>query len=328
MFSVSKPAAYLAPAWIYDRNDLHAARNLARQDGSRRPACQRPMELIDSHVHLLEPEKFSYAWCAPVPALNHAFRLADYRAAAAGPAGVRIASAVFMEADVPAAQQEAEADYFSRLAGRDRGTLPLGAVIAGAWPESAEFPAQLERYALDARIRGVRRVLHTMPDGLVQTPRFAENLRRLAQYGFTFDVCLRPHLLPAVTDLVARCPETQFVLDHCGVPDIAGGQLDPWRGLIRQLAARPNVTCKFSGLASVCDPAKPLTPQVRPYFEHCLECFSPARLMWGSDWPVCNLGFNLAAWLQTTGDLLGALSPDEQAAIGSGTARRIYRLKA
>ena len=285
------------------------------------------MELIDTHVHLLYPEHFSYAWCAPVPALNRAFRIGDYRAAAAaGPAGVSVRSAVFMEADVPAAQQEAEAEFFGRMAREDRGALPLAAVIAAAWPESEAFSAQLERYVRDSRVRGVRRVLHTMPDALVETPRFAANLRRLAAHRLTFDLCLRPHLLPEVTALVAKCPETVFVLDHCGVPDVAKQELDPWRGNLREFAAQPNVACKFSGLASVCNPAQPMTPQVRPYFEHCLECFGPGRIMWGSDWPVCNLGFDLAAWLQTTAELLGDLSRDEQAAIATGTARRIYRL--
>ena len=95
---------------------------------------------------------------------------------------------------------------------------------------------------------------------------------------------------------------------------------------LRRLAERPNVACKFSGLASCCDAMRPMTPQVRPYFEHCLECFTPARLMWGSDWPVCNLTFDLGAWLRTTAELPGELSPEEQTAMGTGTAQRIYRL--
>ena len=285
------------------------------------------MDLIDSHVHLLHPERFSYQWCAKVPALNQAFRLEDCRhAAAMSPAGVRVKSAVFVEADVPATQQAAEAEFFSDLAGRDRGGLPVAAVIAAAWPESADFPAQLARLGRQARVRGIRRVLHTMPDELSRAPRFAENLRLLPGYGFTFDLCLRPHLLPAASALAAQCPDTQFVLDHCGVPDIAGGKMEPWCDGIRELSAQPNVTCKFSGLASVCDPRRPLTPQVRPYFAHCLECFSTRRMMWGSDWPVCNLTFDLAAWLQTTADLLGELSAADQTLIGTGTAKRVYRL--
>ena len=88
------------------------------------------MELIDSHIHLLYPEKFTYAWCAAEPVLNHAYRLEDYRAAAAGaPAGVTVKSAVFMEADVPAAQQEAEADFFARMTQTERRPLPLAAVM-------------------------------------------------------------------------------------------------------------------------------------------------------------------------------------------------------
>lgn len=285
------------------------------------------MELIDSHIHLLHPEGFSYAWCAGSPVLSRAFRMEDYRAAAAAvPAGMRVRSAVFIEADVPAGQQEAEAEYFGRMARESRGPFRLAAVIAAAWPESEAFSAHLEHYARDSRVRGVRRVLHTMPDGLVETPRFADNLRRLAGHQMTFDLCLRPHLLPAVTRLVAKCPETMFVLDHCGVPDIASGRLDPWREDLRNLAVLPNVVCKFSGLASVCDAARPMTLQVRPYFEHCLECFGPARMMWGSDWPLCNLTFDLAAWVRTTAELLGGLSEPEQAAIAVDTARRIYRL--
>ena len=102
------------------------------------------MELIDSHVHLLYPEKFSYAWCAAQPTLNRAYRLEEYRAAAtAAPAGVTVRSLVYLEADVPVTQQEAEADFFGQLARTDRGRPPVAAVIAAAWPESEAFAVQL-----------------------------------------------------------------------------------------------------------------------------------------------------------------------------------------
>lgn len=285
------------------------------------------MEFIDSHVHLLYPEHFSYEWCASVPALNHACRMDDYRAAAANSAVGRVRSLVYLEADVPAVQQEAETEFFSRMADRDRVAPAVDAVVASAWPESVHFPEQVARLAGNPRVRGVRRVLHTQPNGLSLMPRFAEHLRLLPSHGLTFDLCLRPHLIPVASELAGRCPETQFVLDHCGVPDIGGGGLDPWRESIRCLAERPNVTCKFSGLASLCDPRRPLTLQVRPYFEHCLECFGPGRIMWGSDWPLCNVTFDLAAWLQTSVALLSELSPSEQRAIAHGTAGRIYRLQ-
>ncbi|MDB6128181.1 MAG: hypothetical protein JWM35_2077, partial [Verrucomicrobia bacterium] len=99
-----------------------------------------------------------------------------------------------------------------------------------------------------------------------------------------------------------------------------------WATDLRELATRPNVACKFSGLASLCDPKRAMTPQVRPYFETCLECFGPRRMMWGSDWPLCDLTFDLGSWTKTTAELLNALTFVEQAQIGVGTAKRIYRL--
>ncbi len=284
------------------------------------------MELTDTHVHLLHPEQFTYAWCAGSRVLDRAFRLDDYRTASSSVATVRVRSLVFMEGDVPAAQQEAETAYFSRPEYGEGPAPAVGAVIAGAWPESDDFPERLERYAREPRIRGLRRVLHTQPDDLCTAPGFAANLRRLPAYGFTFDLCLRPHLLRAAAQLADRCPDTVLVLDHAGVPDQAGGDLTTWREGIRLIAARPNVVCKFSGLASLCDPRQPLTAQVRPCFDLMLECFGPARMMWGSDWPLCDLTFGLGPWLETSAALLDPLPLAEREAIAHGTARRIYRL--
>ncbi|MBW7894715.1 MAG: amidohydrolase family protein [Opitutaceae bacterium] len=283
------------------------------------------MDLIDTHVHLLHPEYFTYDWCAGLAGLEGKTHSLDaYRRAVANhPAGLRVEALLFMEADVPVDQQATEAELFGRLANRDRATPALVGVIAGARPELEGFAAQLAECNGLARVRGLRRVLHTQPDEVLASPLLAENLRRLPETGLTFDLCIRPRQLPLVAALVSVCPQTQFVLDHAGAPDVAGGDLAAWRTGITELAARPNVVCKFSGLGSLADPTQPLTPQVRPVFEHCLECFYPERMLWGSDWPVAA---DMSAWLQTTADLLGELRDHEQAAIASGNANRVYRL--
>lgn len=283
-----------------------------------------PLDLIDTHVHLLHHDLFTYAWCADNPALQGNRTLDDYRRALGkGPSPARVQSLLYIEADVLPTEQELEAELFSRLASRDKASPGLLALIAGAQPESAAFAQQLDVLARDVRVRGVRRVLHTQPDEVLASPVLAENLRLLAERELAFDLCVRPHQLPLITALVTACPQTQFVLDHAGAPDVAGGDLDGWRAGMRELAARPNVVCKFSGLGSLADPAKPLTPQVKPVFEHCLDCFYPERILWGSDWPV---SADLAAWLDTTATLLGELSDHEQAAIAANNANRIYRL--
>lgn len=283
------------------------------------------MDLIDTHVHLLHPERFTYAWCAGKPALQRRFSIEDYREAVGRVRShVKVSALMFMEADVPAAEQMDQTEWSAQLANRDRGEPPLYAIVAGAAPELPGFAAQLDRIASEARVRGLRRVLHTQPDAVLESPVLVESLRLLAARELTFDLCVRPRQLALVTALVTQCPQTQFVLDHAAAPDIAGGgDFEAWREGIKQLAARPNVACKFSGLGSLADPKQPLAPQVRPYFAHCMECFYPERMLWGTDWPVSP---NLQAWFEATAELLGELSPHEQAAIGTGNAGRIYRL--
>jgi|UniRef100_UPI004049689A predicted TIM-barrel fold metal-dependent hydrolase len=283
-----------------------------------------PIDLIDTHVHLLHADLFTYAWCEGNAALAGNHTLDDYRKAlAAAPHDVRVQSIFYMEADVLPEERELEAELFSRLAGRDKASPTIIALVAGAQPESPEFPQQLQTLARDVRVRGVRRVLHTQADEVLTSPLLAENLRLLAERELVFDLCVRPRQMPLISALVEQCPQVQFVLDHAGAPDLAGGELDGWRDGIRALASRPNVACKFSGLGSLADPSKPLTEQVRPIFEHCLECFYPERMLWGSDWPV---SADLASWLRTTAELFAGLQDYEQTAIGVSNANRIYRL--
>ena len=92
-------------------------------------------------------------------------------------------------------------------------------------------------------MKGLRRVLHTQDDALSQQPGFASNLRRLAAYGLSFDLCVKATQLPLARALVAQCPQVQFVLDHCGNPDLQGGRLAAWRADLQALAALPNVVC-------------------------------------------------------------------------------------
>ena len=132
--------------------------------------------------------------------------------------------------------------------------------------------------------------------------------------------------LPVALELARACPEMTLVLDHCGVPDIAGGAMDPWRADMAALAALPHVYCKLSGILAYCAPGTASLEVVRPWVEHVIEVFGPERVLWGSDWPVVNLGGGLPLWLDITDGLLAGLSADERAAIRAGTARRVYKL--
>lgn len=277
------------------------------------------MEFLDTHQHLIYRDHLRYGWTAGIPALAQGdFTLEDYAALTAGQG---ITGTLFMEAGVDDADYQAEARF---IAGKIGGAL-LGQ-IASCRPEvDAGFDAWLaECDALG--VKGFRRILHVMPDDLSRTETFRRNLRKIGARGLPFDLCVLARQHGLALELLRACDDQIFVLDHCGVPDIAGGGFAPWAASLRALAAHPNLYCKLSGITAYCAPGQGEAADLAPWVAHVLECFGPKRMVWGSDWPVANLGAGLPKWLDQSRALLAPLSPDETAAITQQTARRVYGL--
>ena len=278
------------------------------------------MYLVDTHQHLWDLTQYPYTWCAGVPALNRSFRFDDYLAAAAG---LDIAKTVFMECDVDEPHQLAEARAIQSLANEQ----PLIAgIVASGRPERENFQAHLEALARLPHVRGLRRILHTQPDALSQSPLFSENLRLLPEFGLTFDLCVLARQLPIARQLIERCPGVTFVLDHCGVPDVKGRAFEPWRTDLAQLAAFPNVNCKISGIVAYADPATWTVEDLRPWVDHVIAQFGWDRVVWGGDWPVCTLGAPLSRWVQTTRTLTATATEEQRAKLFHLNAERIYRV--
>jgi L-fuconolactonase len=130
------------------------------------------------------------------------------------------------------------------------------------------------------------------------------------------------------TALVDRHPDQVFVVDHVAKPRIRDGIVSPWRERIRELARRPNVFCKLSGMVTEADPRAWTRASLEPYAEAVLEAFGPARVMFGSDWPVCLASCGYSEWLATIRELCGGLSATECEWVLGGTARLAYGLDA
>ncbi|HEX3984238.1 MAG TPA: amidohydrolase [Acidisoma sp.] len=272
--------------------------------------------IIDTHLHLIDQDRLHYPWLRDVPALNRSFSLQEYWSEAE-PLG--IAAALHMEVDVVEEDREAESDFVLGLG------APVVGAIASAQPEDPSFAAQLERIAAKPGIRGIRRILHTLPDELGRRPIFTENLRRLARHDLSFDLCVLARQLPIAAEIARACPEIRFVLDHCGVPAVEARALSSWGEDIRRVAELPNVACKISGVVAYAGNAW-TTEDLRPFVEHCIESFGWDRVVWGSDWPVCTLTADLTRWVQASRDLTSECSESETARLFNGNARRIYRL--
>lgn len=280
------------------------------------------LDIVDTHQHLWDLSRHSYSWTAGIPVLKRSFTMPDYLAASSG---LRVTQSVHVEADVDEKDMEAETRWLLSLV-RD-ATNPLSALVIQARPESAGFDAYLDRFAGETAIKGIRRVLHTQPDDLSRDVTFREGVRSLAQRGLTFDLCVLAKQLPVALELVRACPQTQFILDHCGVPDVKGQALDPWREHVAQIAKEPNViACKISGLVAYADPAKNLATQLRPFVDHAVACFGHERIIFGSDWPVCTLSCSFAKWVEVLDQLTANWSPTDRAKLFALNARRVYRL--
>lgn len=248
--------------------------------------------------------------------------MSDYLAAATG---LGITASVHVEADVDEPFGIAETEWLLTVVAL--ADNPLVALVIRVSPESAEFLKVIERFADSPAIKGVRRVLHTQPDDLFSDAQVIENIRSLGRFDLTFDLCVRANQLSAAHDLVNACPQVQFILDHCGVPDIQAGAIDPWRVDLKRISQLPNVIAvKMSGLVAYTGTTRWTLDELRPYLDHTVHCFGHRRILFGSDWPVCTLTSTLSRWVTSAIEMTQDWSADDRDAFFAGNARRVYRL--
>ena len=273
--------------------------------------------IIDTHQHLIYPSTGPYSWTHGLDALDaKPFPIEEYRRLAQP---MRIIGSIFMETSPD--NWRAEFAHIAQLASQPESGM-VG-IVANCRPEEEGFEQYLESIRTE-KLVGLRRTCHTEHDDLSRQSRFVQNVRHAGSLGLTFDLCFLARQLGIALELARKCPDTQFVLDHCGVPDIAGGIMDRWCAAIRDLAGLPNVACKISGILAYCSPETATVQVVRPWLEHCIEYFGWDRLVWGSDWPVCNIRSSLPVWVEISRQIVESASEDEQAKLFQKNALRLY----
>ncbi len=256
------------------------------------------MTRIDSHQHFWRLARGDYGWLTPEKGpIFRDFGLDDLRPLLA--AG-RIDATVLVQA----APTEAETRFMLDVA-RGSGGLVRG-VVGWADLDARDAPDRLAALARDKLLKGVRPMLHEIADpDWVLRPALAPALRAVVALDLRFDALVRPVHLPQILKLVERHPDLRLIVDHGAKPEIAAGAREPWARDIAALAAIPHVRCKLSGLVTE-DGAGWSVERLRPYVEHLLATFGPARLVWGSDWPVVTLRASYGAWLQAAESLIPA----------------------
>jgi L-fuconolactonase len=279
--------------------------------------------MIDAHTHFWDPSVLRYPWLDEEPALRRAYGIDEYRRdwPETAPPMDRV---VFVECDCNPTQSRAEVAYVERLTSAG---APVAAIVAHAEVNDHQgLPPLLDAYASVPLVRGIRHNIQGHPAGFCAAPAFVDGVREIGRRGFTFDLCVTHDQLAEAVDLVRRCPETRFVLDHCGKPAIRDRSLEPWWRDLARLAAEPNVVgCKLSGLLTEAGPGW-IEPEILPFAEAAVAVFGADRMMYGSDWPVVTLAGNHAGWYDFTRRVTFSWTESARRAFYSDNAARVYRL--
>ncbi len=275
---------------------------------------------IDAHVHIWKGGSGYEVWIRrKIAGIDRDFEIADLKeaSAVAGISGVVL---------VHATEEPVETEFLLELTEREPFVL---AVVGWADVTAADLGPRLERYMRHAKFRGLRVMPAFGADAdWLQHPAVREGLGELARRGLTLDLLVTPAQLPQARRLADNLPDLEIMLNHCGRPLTATGELEPWATALRALAASPNVRCKLSSLAERAG-IEWRVETLQPYVAVVLEAFGPERLAFGSNWPVVNIATSYRGWWTALGAILSrlALTPAQRTAIFERTAAEFYRIE-
>lgn len=274
---------------------------------------------IDAHQHYWNPERLDYGWLKPeMTSLYRAFGPADL-------APLRKTAGIDRTVLVQAAPTVDETRYLLDIA---RGEASVAGVVGWVPLLDHDAPALIAELARDPKFKGVRPMLQDLPDdNWIANPALAPAIDAMIAHDLAFDALIFARHADAFETFAQRFPRLRIVVDHGAKPPIRDGAAgwQPWADAIERFARFPHVHCKLSGLATESAPGW-TEATLRPYVDHLLACFGPARLMWGSDWPVLNLNGDYLLWHAVAHALLPSLSDAESAAVFGGNAAVFYRL--
>jgi L-fuconolactonase len=286
--------------------------------------------IIDTHQHLWDLGKFKLTWVRPP--LDRSFTTKDYLEAGRG---LSIVQAVYMEVAVPPGQRQEEAEYAIELC-KEPQSLTCGAVIAGQ-PGEDDFEPYIRRFKDSPYIKGVRGSFASVEQ--MTDRKVIRNLRLLGDLGLRFDLNVPPAFLAAGARLVERCPDTRFILDHCGNVDPVAffppGRTAPrppqhapeqWKADMNRVAACDNIICKISGVVDNVPGYALTADDLAPVVNYCLDAFGPDRAVFAGDWPVCLLGMPLRNWVEVLKEVVAGRPEKEQRKLFHGNAVGFYAL--
>ncbi len=277
---------------------------------------------IDSHHHVWDLSVREQGWMVgdAVAPVRRNFDMNDYRAASVG-TGIEktvLVQTVMLYEETP--------EYLA-LASSDE---LIAGVVGWLKIDAEDAIEHLDHYQTllgHEYLVGIRDIAHDYPDpDYLGKAAVIANVQEIGRRGFAYDILSKTPQMKASIKLIENCPETTLVIDHISKPMIADGVMEPWKELIKVMASFPNTYCKVSGMVTEAKWNEWKVSDFRPYFEVLVESFTPARLMFGSDWPVSVLAGGYRKVIDLAEELTTDFSASEKEDFWSGTAIRAYKL--
>jgi len=280
--------------------------------------------IIDTHFHIWDAEIFKLPTLDVYPTqLKRKYTLDDYQKAIQG---TNITKSIYTEVDTIKEQHQQETDMIIDIC-HDGSNAVIGATIAGDL-SSKDFPTYIQQYAKKNVVKSVRHNLFLADPSVTTSPIFLENTRLLGKLGLMCDLVMPSAKIMQGVDLVKACPDTQFVIDHCGVCPILSDRdtREHWKLGIIEYAQCPNTICKVSECGFTSPDYAWKVPDVVEIIHHCITSFGEDRIVYGTNWPVCEITGNIQRWFEALEVTLGEFPARYSKKLFSQNAMRFYKV--
>ncbi len=204
----------------------------------------------------------------------------------------------------------------------------IAGVVGWVDLQSDACEQQLLDFRKHPKAVGIRHITQDEPDSeFIVSDSVSPGLAVLERHGVSFDLLFYAEHLRHAPTVARRFPNLKLVINHLSKPKIRDREYSEWRRELALAADCPNIYCKLSGMVTECDWDNWSIEDLKPYADAAIELFTPSRIMFGSDWPVCELAATYEQTVTTTKALIESLSKTEQTAIFQKTAEHFYGLE-
>ncbi|NVE94367.1 amidohydrolase family protein [Altererythrobacter lutimaris] len=270
---------------------------------------------LDAHMHIWQLKRGDYDWLTPdLAPIYQDFAIKDVWPEAKE---ASVESVILVQA----APSVEESLFLLDVAADDARVV---GVVGWIDFESVHWKSKLDLLLSREHLVGIRPMIGDLDDpAWILDDRFVGVIDALSEHSLVLDLHAKPEHIEPCSIVAERNLGLRMVLDHCGKPPLASGEIRAWRDALEKLASHTNVSCKISGLLTECGPDPDLA-LLRDTIAYVLDCFGPERVIWGSDWPVLAMSGTYRRWASLSREIISELAPANGAAIFRDNARRMY----